>query len=636
LQVVFIVTKILSKPKNLLQLWWKLTEPKISILAMKSYIISVNKAFMGKGGLRQMSDRMKILLTTEGTYPYHQGGVSTWCDLLVRRMPNVDYIVYSVLANPFITQKFALPENASLLKMPLWGTEEPAEHLDVPFSDILRAKRRTDESVIKSHFVPLFRELVDEVVRPAKEPQRFGRILLALNEYFQVYEYKATFKSEVVWDTFKQLLLSLCGQSDNRIALPDVYGMIQSIGWLYRFLNIVNTPVPKVHVTHSSASAFCGIPCAIAKLRDGTPYLLTEHGVYLREQYLSVSKQGYSSFLSTFLIRFVQSVVGLNYAMANQVSPVCNYNTRWEKRFGVSPKNLKVIYNGVDHRVFNEIPSPPQAKPTVVMVARIDPLKDILTFIRAFAKVREALPDAQAIIYGSVSVPAYYEECLALREQLQLKDSLIFAGHTTNMSAAYQSGDVIALSSISEAFPYSVVEAMMSGKPVVATDVGGVKEALGETGIVVAPQDAQALADGLIKLLRNQELRQSLGREGRERAMNFFTLEKVLDLHLKSYILLASRAEERVVERNQPAVSRLQRLHMERGYALAAVGMDKDAIFQFRQAIKANPRSPYVPVLLTEIAGAFNRLGEYDRSFEELDKCKAYDEWMQSKGQEIA
>jgi glycosyltransferase involved in cell wall biosynthesis len=583
-----------------------------------------------------MSDRMKILLTTEGTYPYHQGGVSTWCDLLVRRMPNVDYIVYSVLANPFITRKYALPEQAVLLKMPLWGTEEPAEHLDVPFSEILRAKRRTDEATIKTHFVPLFRELVAEVVRPGKEPQRFGRVLLTLHEYFQVYEYKATFKSEIVWDTFKQQLLSLCAQSDNRIALPDVFGMIQSIGWLYRFLNIVNTPVPKVHVAHSSAAAFCGIPCVIAKLRNGTPYLLTEHGVYLREQYLSVSKQGYSSFLGTFLIRFVQSVVGMNYAAANQVSPVCSFNTRWEKRFGVSPKKIKVIYNGADHTVFNEMPSPPPAKPTVVMVARIDPLKDILTFIRAFAKVREALPDAQAIVYGSVSVPAYYEECLALRAQLQLQDSLIFAGHAANMSAAYQSGDVIALSSISEAFPYSVVEAMMSCKPVVATDVGGVKEALGETGIVVAPRDAKALADGLIKLLRNRELRQSLGREARERAMNFFTLEKVLDLHLKSYIMLASRAEERVIEQNRPAASRLQRLHTERGYALAAAGMDREAIVQFRQAIKANPRAPYVPVLLTEIAAAFNRLGEYDQAFGELDKCKAYVEWMQSEGQAIA
>ncbi|MCY9664230.1 GT4 family glycosyltransferase PelF [Paenibacillus alginolyticus] len=583
-----------------------------------------------------MGSNMKILLTTEGTYPYYQGGVSTWCDLLVRRLPDVDYIIYSVLANPFITQKFSLPDNASVVKMPLWGTEEPAEHLNIPFSQVLRAKLRTDESVIKMHFLPIFQDLVEEVVKPRKDALHFGRILIALNDYLQVYEYKATFKSELVWKTYKSLILGFCSDSNNRIAQPDVYGMIQSIGWLYRFLNIVNTPIPKVHVTHSSAAAFCGIPCAIAKLRYGTPYLLTEHGVYLREQYLSVSKQGYSSFLSTFLIRFVQSVVGINYATADQVSPVCNYNTRWEKRFGVSPRNVKVIYNGVDDRVFSEVPSAPQANPTIAMIARIDPLKDILTFIRAFSIIRKTLPDAKAIVYGSVSVQAYYEECLALREQLNLNDSFIFAGHTSNMSAAYQSGDVVALSSISEAFPYSVVEAMMSSKAIVATDVGGVSEAIGETGIIVPPRDPQALADGLIKLLKNPELRHSLGREGRERAMNFFTLGKVLDLHLKSYIQLAARAEERVVERIKPVAADLQKLHMDRGYALLAIGQDRDAILQFRIAVKEKPISSYVPVLLTEIARAFNRLGEYDQSFQELDKCKAYIDWLQSSGQEIA
>jgi polysaccharide biosynthesis protein PelF len=590
-----------------------------------------------KGGNARVSDNMKILLTTEGTYPYHQGGVSTWCDLLVRRLPNVDFIVYSVLANPFVTQKFPVPKGASIVKMPLWGTEEPSEHLDVPFSHILRAKKRTDETAIRQYFLPLFSDLVREIVEPHKDAMHFGRVLLALYDYLQVYEYKATFKSEFVWDTYKTLILAICGESGNRIAQPDVYGMIQSLGWLYRFLNIINTPIPKVDVSHSSASAFCGLPCAIAKLRDHTPYLLTEHGVYLREQYLSVSKQGYSSFLGTFLIRLVQSVVGINYATADQVSPVCDYNTRWEKRFGVSPRNVKVIYNGVDDKVFNETPFVPQAKPTIVMVARIDPLKDILTFIQSISKVRESLPEVSAIIYGSVAVQSYYEECLALREQLQLNDTVIFAGHTSNMAAAYQSGDVIALSSISEAFPYSVVEAMMSSKPVVATDVGGVNEAIGEAGILVPPRDPAALADGLLKLLRISELRQNLGRDGRERAMNFFTMEKVLDLHLKSYIKLAARAEERSVERklSVPSVS-LQKIHMERGYALAAIGMEHDAIKQFRYAVKEQPISPFVPLLFTEIAGAYNRLGEYDKVFQELDKCQAYVEWMQSQGQEIA
>lgn len=588
------------------------------------------------------NDKIKVLLSTEGTYPYHQGGVSTWCDLLVQRMPDVDFIIYSILANPFVTQKFPVSSNASIIKIPLWGTEEPGEHLDVPFSRILESKKRTDDENIRKHFLPLFIKLVEEIVRPQKNPAQFGLLLLSLQDYLQVYEYKASFKSELVWEQYKAHLLRLCGDSANRISQPDIYGMIQSLGWLYRFLNIVNTPVPKVHVTHSSASGFCGIPCAIDKLRNRTPYLLTEHGVYLREQYLSLGKREreYSSFLSTFLIRFIQSVVSLNYYTADQVSPVCGYNTRWETRLGVSQRNVKVIYNGVDNTVFTDTPSEPRAKPTVVSIARIDPLKDILTLIRSAAKVKESIPDAQIIIYGSVSVPSYYEECLALREQLQLQETVIFAGHTSNMAAAYQSGDLVVLSSISEAFPYSVVEAMMSGKAIVSTDVGGVKEAVGEAGILVSPRDPDALAEGMVRLLQNAELRHSLGRDGRERAMNFFTLDKVLDLHLKSYIRLAVRVEEQWtrqtdVPKRTASLAR-QRLYMERGYALAANGLDPQAVEQFRHAVNEAPVSVHVPVILLEISSAYNRMGKFDLVFQELERIQALTESIEGLGQGVA
>ncbi|WP_379970522.1 DUF3492 domain-containing protein [Ectobacillus sp. sgz5001026] len=75
---------------------------------------------------------------------------------------------------------------------------------------------------------------------------------------------------------------------------------------------------PENSVSHASA-AFCGIPCVIAKL---------EHGVYLREQYLSLSKRNLPAFLNTFLIRFIHSITTLNFFYADQVSPVCHYNTK--------------------------------------------------------------------------------------------------------------------------------------------------------------------------------------------------------------------------------------------------------------------------------------------------------------------
>jgi tetratricopeptide (TPR) repeat protein len=233
------------------------------------------------------------------------------------------------------------------------------------------------------------------------------------------------------------------------------------------------------------------------------------------------------------------------------------------------------------------------------------------------------------IVYGSVSVPAYYEECLALREKLELTDTIEFAGHTSDMMAAYHSGDVIALTSISEAFPYSVVEAMMTGKPCISTDVGGIREALGENGILVNPRDYDALADGIVQLLSQPELRAELGQEGRERALSYFTLERVLEMHLKSYLKLALGSSEQPV---RPAMSeadqlaarrRKRRVLTERAYAFMDNEMYLDAVRHFHLAAMEEPDSPAALVLLLEIAEAYNRLGQFDRAFATLEKQQA-------------
>ena len=566
-----------------------------------------------------MDDKIRVMLTTEGTYPYHQGGVSTWCNILVQNLSQVDYVIYSIIMNPFVSQKFSLPVDAKLIKVPLWGTEEPSEHLTTPFSQVYIAKRNTVDKVVKDHFLSLFIALIEEIISPEKDAKRMGLILVEMYKYFQEYDYRKSFKSELTWDVFKKIILSYTGDPRNKMAEPNVFALIQSLGWLYRFLNILNTPVPRVNVTHSAAAAFCGVPCVIAKLLDKTPFLLTEHGVYLREQYLSLSKRGYPSFLNTFLVRMLHSVAGLNYAFADQVSPVCQYNTRWEKEFGVRANTVKVIYNGVDKDVFKPGSQPHQNKyPTVVAVARIDPVKDLVTMIRSAAVVKERINDVRFIVYGSVTVPEYFEECLHLVNELTLKENFIFAGHTDNIPAAYRSGDVIALSSITEAFPYSIVEAMMTGKPIVATDVGGIKEALGDCGFLVKPREHEQLAQSIITLLENPGLRSSLGEEARQRALNFFTIERVLASYLDSYRKLGHAEYAAAAAK----ISR-QKLLVEKGYALLALGCWQDAVRQFRLAIKEDPASPAVPVMLFEIAEAYNNMGKYDLVFNELEKAEA-------------
>ncbi|WP_438448554.1 GT4 family glycosyltransferase PelF [Gorillibacterium sp. sgz5001074] len=566
--------------------------------------------------------KLTVMLSTEGTYPYFQGGVSTWCDILVRKLKTIDYVIFSVVADPFITPQFELPAHARLTQMPLWGTEEACEHLTTPFSQVYLAKKRTTSAVIKERFIPLFRELITELTVLEKNPLRLGALLFELHHYFQEYEYKESFKSELTWDVYKEMMAEACRKPGLRLPEPDIYSLIQSLGWTYRFFNILNNPIPRAHVSHSSAAAFCGIPSVLAKIANKTPLLLTEHGVYLREQYLSLSKRGLPPFLNTFLIRMVSSVVGLNYTYADQVSPVCEYNTRWETKLGVDPGKINVIYNGVDERVFQGARERAVNPPTVVTVARIDPNKDILTLIRAARLVKQQVPNVRFIIHGSVAVQDYYVECLELRDKLDLNETVIFAGHTTDMTAAYQSGDVIALSSMTEAFPYAVVEGMMTEKPVVATDVGGISEALGDTGYIVTPGSSGELADKLVLLLQNPLLRERLGKQARERALRFLTLNKVLEQHMKSYIQLALLGNGGGSAASGVSTEQLQKLHAEQAYILMSRGYYQEAAGEFRTALRLNPGAVSSPVLIGDLAECYSHLGEHDRARLELEKMK--------------
>jgi len=565
------------------------------------------------------NENLRVMLTTEGTYPFHHGGVSTWCDVLVKRLRNIDFVLYSVMMNPYVTQKFSLPSSTDLIKVPLWGIEDAAENLQKPFSDIYLTKKITTDRVIESEFLPLFRVFIEEILTLDKNAMRFAYALHNMYKYFQQYDYTLSFKSNIIWEEYKGYIYNITANEKNGFAVPSIFDLTQSLGWLYRFFTILNAPLPKINVAHSAAAAFCGIPCVLSKFEHGTPYLLTEHGVYLREQYLSVSRSDFSPYLKTFLIRLVHSIVVMNYNLADTVSPVCNYNTRWERIFGVPSSKINVIYNGVDNSIFTPaVKNAANPRPTVVTVARIDPVKDLITLIKAAAIVKESIPDVQFFVYGIVNVPEYYKECLAMRDQLGLdENSFVFAGHTDDVPSALKQADVVALSSITEAFPYSVVEAMMAGKAIVATDVGGVAEALGDCGLIVTPRRHDEYARSLLTLLKDPELRHTLGEDAHRRALDYFTIENAVELYMKAYRKLSFRTVQ-----STTMLLKQQRLLAEKGYTLLELGFWTDAIEQFKQAIKTVPNSPIVPVLYADIARAYAELGKNDAANLQLEKAK--------------
>jgi len=317
---------------------------------------------------------------------------------------------------------------------------------------------------------------------------------------------------------------------------------------LYRWLTVLTVHIPPVDIVHAASGGICSILGMIGR-RSGSAFLLTEHGVYLRERLLALAREETSYFSRVFQARFAQCITEMSYFYADRIAPGSNYNHRWELHGGAKPEQIGTIYNGPDPCEFTPAWNhrPADAPPTIVWLGRIDPLKDLETLIRAAAIVHQEMPRVKFVLYGkSPKGNEWYEErCHGLRDELGLKETVIFAGFAASAEAAYNEGDFAILSSISEGFPYSVVEAMLCGRTMVGTDVGGVSEALEGCGLVVEPRNPAQMAGACLLLLRNADLRREYGEQARKKALERFSMQQCNAAYLASYQRMATEAHSR-------------------------------------------------------------------------------------------
>lgn len=492
---------------------------------------------------------ISVLLATEGTYPFYGGGVSTWCHSLTHGLPEIDFTLLAVVTNPYPPVKYDLAPNVqSVVKVPQWGLLQPAEYSQhQPPSIVLRNLWDTTERVLSERFKPLFERLLELILSADCNVVELGHVFLGLQQYFQRYDYPRSMDSVEAWNVVQAAVRTHCDTPPNSVESPTLAEVKQAYRLLYHLLMVLHFPIPTEDLTHSSAASFCGLPCVLAKLAHGTPYLLTEHGVYLREQYLNLRSQIQSSFVRNFLFRLVENIVALNYHFADQVSPVCAYNSRWEKHLGVSEDRIQVIFNGVDPGKFHRYPAKRNLRPTVSNVGLLYPLKGQLDLIDAAARLKLRFPELKVRLYGSPSDLGYFENCERKVAELRLEDTVTFAGPTKEPWTVYSSSDVMAFPSLSEGFPYVVLEAMLCGSAIVATDVGGVAEALGDCGVLVPSRTPSAMADAVSLLLANPAECERLGRSAQARALAFFTEERFLSAHRAAYRALSSRRLPRLV-----------------------------------------------------------------------------------------
>lgn len=160
-------------------------------------------------------------------------------------------------------------------------------------------------------------------------------------------------------------------------------------------------------------------------------------------------------------------------------------------------------------------------------VARLVPVKDHQTLLRAFAAVHSAHPAAHLLIVGDGPARAMLE---TLARQLEINAAVTFAGERSDGVNYYHLCDAAALASLSEGFPNTVIEAMAAGCPVVATAVGGTIDAVteGVTGALVPPGDVAEMARALTRLIEEPLQVARLGSAARERALSHYRAADVI------------------------------------------------------------------------------------------------------------
>ncbi|PJE95754.1 glycosyl transferase [Streptomyces carminius] len=473
-------------------------------------------------------DTPSVTLLTEGTYPHHHGGVSVWCDQLVTGMPDVDFRVVAVTATGRESPVWEPPAQVREIRTaPMWGPPPPGR---APRGSRLRRFRTELEAFLTALLDPGQEEL-------------FPASLYTLAGYAERGELSPALRSEDAVRVLARLW--------NRPALPTAAARptlrdaLTAVDLLEHALRPLAVPPATDGVTHAVSGGLATLPGLVAHHRHKVPFLLTEHGVYLRERYLGSRAEPYRWPVKALLLGFFRLLAGEGYRSAALVTPGNRYNRRWEEHGGTPPERIRTVYNGVDPAAF-PLAGPEPETPTLSWAGRVDPIKDLATLVRAFALVREELPGARLRIFGGTprGAESYRTGLEKLAAELGVAGGVTFEGRVEDIRDAYAAGNVVMLSSVSEGFPFTLIEAMSCGRATVSTDVGGVREAVGETGLVVPPRDPAAMARAALRLLNDPAERARMGEGARLRVIEQFTLRQTISAFRDIYHELAGHGGE--------------------------------------------------------------------------------------------
>lgn len=201
--------------------------------------------------------------------------------------------------------------------------------------------------------------------------------------------------------------------------------------------------------------------------------------------------------------------------------------------YSINEKLIKVIPHGVDISHFNKTRQKADSK-IILYVGILSKRKGVKYLIKAMDIVRKRTIDIKLIIVGDGAERKYLK---SLVKRLNLQKFVEFTGFVNEEKLIdyYRDADIFVFPSLKEGFGQVLVEAMACGIPVISTNTSAIPEVVGNAGILVKPRNSKALAEAIIKLIEDKDLRDELCRIGRKRVEENFTWDKIAEKMLKIY-----------------------------------------------------------------------------------------------------
>ncbi|MBP0465229.1 GT4 family glycosyltransferase PelF [Roseomonas sp. PWR1] len=477
------------------------------------------------------ADQADVCLILEGAYPFVAGGVSSWTHDLIRAHSDLRFRIVTLAADETRqTPRYELPPNVvGLTVIPLqqaesgidngWGTARLIAELEGPLTRLLSRGGLDD-----------FRGVIAALRRHPKRATRAA--LLNSGAAFELV--RRMYEQSVPGSSFMNYFWSW------RVLAGGLFSTLLA-------------ELPKARCYHAISTGYAGLVMARAVIETGRPGLLTEHGIYTNERRVEIEMaewltDGPPAWLDLEGRRqdlrnvWIDAFVGYSrscYEACTKIVTLYTGNQELQARDGAPPERMAIIPNGIDYDGFSAIPRDTTPRPpTVALIGRAVPIKDVKTYIRAIALLRDMVPGCRALLLGPTDEdPAYFRECQQMVAHLGLEGTFEFAGRV-KLHDYLGKLDAIALTSISEAQPLVLLEAGAAGVPSVATDVGSCRDLIegradesppiGPGGFVVPLADPQATAKALAALLGDPAMRARCGEAMRRRTEKYYN-KRVVD-----------------------------------------------------------------------------------------------------------